>query len=240
MEDITKKLEKTTITDLKDSLEKMPPRLKEGMLKASSKTMKDILKCQSIIRKKYWYLTILKPIIILLTDIYKRDEESYVYKPTLLGDDRKENIESLKVAFKLRQKQMKEGKIAQTLIGNWIGWEDLGEGHSSGLDCRKKDNSIIMEVKNKWNTCNSSSQKTLCDKLSEYKKENPETRCIWAIINSKPGRKKLSEKIIHNGVEIEKVQGIELLNLVFSIGKIDYSEQIINFVRSRLFQSANL
>lgn len=48
-----------------------------------------------------------------------------------------------------------------------------------------------MDVKNKWNTCNSDSKKALFDKLSKYKRENLKTRCIWAIINPKPGCKKL-------------------------------------------------
>ena len=116
-------------------------------------------------------------------------------------------------------------------MGNWYGWEDLGVGHSSGLDCRKKDMSIIMEIKNKWNTCNSGSEKALLDKLSKYKKENPQTRCIWAIVNSKPRCRNLYEKIMHNGVEIEKIQGVELFKLVFSVGNINYSTQIINIVK---------
>ena len=47
----------------------------------------------------------------------------------------------------------------------------------------------------------------------------------------KPGYKKLHEKIIHDSVEIEKIQGIELFKLVFTIGKIDYSSRVINIVK---------
>jgi len=126
---------------------------------------------------------------------------------------------------------MKEGTLAQIVIGNWFGWEDLGKGHSSGLDCRKKDNSTIIELKNKWNTCNSGSRKALLDKLSMYKKKNPSTRCIWGIVNPKHGCKILSETITHDGVEIEKIQGDELFKLVFSIGKINYSSKIINIIK---------
>ena len=67
---------------------------------------------------------------------------------------------------------MKEGEIAQILIGNWYGWEDLKSGHSTGLDCRKLNNSVIMELKNKYNTCNSSSEKILLNKLAKYKERN--------------------------------------------------------------------
>ena len=164
--------------------------------------------------------------------LYQRPNKEFVYEPTVFSNDTKEDIENEKIAFKHRQKKMKEGELAQILIGNWYGWEDLGVGHSSGLDCRKKDNNFILDVKNKWNTCNSGSEKALCDKLSNYKKENPETRCIWAIVNPKPNYTKLCEKISHNGVTIEKIQGDELFKLVFTLGNVNYSTQIINFVKN--------
>ena len=191
-----------------------------------------IIKIQSLIRRRYWFLDYTKNIHTLINKLFQRKNKEYVHEPTLFGDNSKENIKKLEIAFKQKQKQMKEGYLAQILIGNWFGWEDLGQGHSSGLDCRKKDNSVIMDVKNKWNTCNSGSQKALFDKLSKYKKENSKTRCIWAIVNPNPGCKKLYEKIMYDGVEIEKIQGIELFKLVFSFGNINYSTQIINIVKN--------
>jgi hypothetical protein len=189
-----------------------------------------VIRIQSLIRRRRWLMPYIKTIKSHLDKLYQRKNKVYVHEPTLLGDNSKENIKMLEIAFKQKQKQMKEGESAQILIGNWFGWEDLGVGHSSGLDCRKKDNSIIMDVKNKWNTCNSGSQKALFDKLSKYKKENPSTRCVWGIVNPKSGCKKLREKIIHDGVEIEKIQGI--FKLVFTVGNIDYSTQIINIVKN--------
>lgn len=190
-----------------------------------------VILIQSLVRMKYWFTNYIKNITILIHSIYQRKEKEYVHESTIFGNNTEENIKHMEIAFKQRQKHMKEGELAQILIGNWFGWEDLGIGHSSGLDCRKKDNSIIMDVKNKWNTCNSGSQKALFDKLSKYKKENPSTRCIWAIINPKPGSKKLSEKIIHNGVEIEKIQGYDLFKLVFTINNRNYSKNIIPIVK---------
>ncbi len=190
-----------------------------------------IVKIQALFRMKYWYISYIKKISILITNIYNRTNKEYVHESSLFGDDSEENIKQLEIAFKQRQKQMKEGELAQTLIGNWFGWEDLGIGHSSGLDCRKIDNTVIMDVKNKWNTCNSGSQKALFDKLSKFKKLNPSTRCVWGIVNPKPGCKNLSEKFIYDGVEIEKIQGMELFRLVFSIGNINYSKNIINVVK---------
>lgn len=167
--------------------------------------------------------------------LYTKKRKQYVHAPTVFGNNSEENIKNLEVAFKQRQLQMKEGELAQIVIGNWPEWEDLGVGHSSGMDCRKKDNSIILEVKNKWDTVKGSDiKKSLLPTLAAYKKENPQTRCIWAIFNPKPGCKKLHEKIIHDGVEIEKIQGIELFKLVFTINNVDYSSQVISAVQEQL------
>jgi hypothetical protein len=204
----------------------------------NSKNLEKIIKIQSYIRMKQWVIKYMNNNILkLITDLYKRDKKKYVYEPTLFGDNSKENIKSLKISFEQKQKQMKEGMLSQLLIGNWIGWEDLGSGKNpSGLDCRKKDNTIIMEVKNKWNTVKGSDiKKSLYPTLVAYKKENPSTRCIWAIINPKnPKSKKLSEKITHNGVEIEKIQGRDLFKLVFTIGNIDYSEIVLNIIKQHI------
>ena len=91
---------------------------------------------------------------------------------------------------------------------------------------------MIIELKNKYNTCNSGSEKAIKDKLATYKKNNPKTRCIWGIINPKKNNKKLSTKIIHNGFEIEKIQGIDLLKLVFDIDDEIMINKIIKDVKN--------
>ena len=172
-------------------------------------------------------ISCLKNIKEKIIKLLERKKKSFVYEPTIFGED---NVEDLIIAHKVRQKQMKEGEIPQIVIGNWIGWEDLGVGHPSGLDCRKKDNSIIIELKNKYNTCNSGSELSVLNKLAKYKKENPSTRCIFGIVNPKPKCKKLHEIKIHNGVEIEKIQGMELFKLVLKIKNRDCSKMVIDFV----------
>ena len=191
-----------------------------------------IIKIQAYVRMRQWYIPHIKKYIFpLLNKLYKRDKKAYQHETTLFGNTSKESVGRLQIAFEVKQKQMKEGDLSQILIGNWLGWKDLLTGHPSGLDCRKNDNTIIMDVKNKHNTCNSGSEKALLDKLSKYKKGNPDTRCIWGIVNAKPGCKKLHQIIFHEGVEIEKIQGTELFKLVFTIGKFDYSERIIKMVQ---------
>jgi len=177
-----------------------------------------------------------KKLTPLITKIINANCSKYTHECTLLGNNSPENIYNLTIAHNIRQKHMKEGIIAQIMIGNFIDWEDLGIGHPSGLDCRKIDNSIIMEIKNKYNTCNSSSQKTLLDKLSKYKKNNPDTICVWGIINSKPNYKKLQEIIIHNDEKILKIQGSELLKLIFTINDENYSHDIIKFIKNIMYK----
>lgn len=172
----------------------------------------------------------------LIKNILSKPKKKFEYEPTLLGDNSESNIQALTIAHDIRQNQMKEGLIAQTIIGNFPGWEDLGQGHSTGLDCRKLDNSIILDSKNKYNTCNSGSEKSLKEKLYKYKIQNPNTRCIWAIINPESNCKNLSQIINYNGIEIEKIQGKDLLKLIFQFNGIDYSDDIITFVRSIMFK----
>lgn len=172
---------------------------------------------------------------ILIFKILRNTNKKYIHEKTYFGDNSPENIKHLTIAHNIGQKQMKEGNIAQIIIGNFIGWEDLKFDHISGLDCKKKDNSIIIEIKN--NTCNYTSQKDLLDKLSLYKIKNPNTRCIWGIINPQPNCKKLKDIIIYNNVEIEKIQGDELFKLVFNYNNIDYSQEIIDYVKFIISQN---
>lgn len=126
---------------------------------------------------------------------------------------------------------MKEGMIAELMISNFIGWSKL----KSGLDVVKKDNSIVMEIKNNYNTCNSNSEKSVIRKLYHYKKSNKDTRLVLGIINPKSEKLKDTYKIIkYKNTVIEKIQGRKLLKLVFTLDNIDYSYYIINYIKSIL------
>jgi predicted membrane-bound dolichyl-phosphate-mannose-protein mannosyltransferase len=80
-----------------------------------------IIKIQSLIKMRYWYLNYTKNIHTLINNLFQRKTKEYVHEPTLFGDNSKENIKMLEIAFKQRQKQMKEGELAQIVIGNWFG-----------------------------------------------------------------------------------------------------------------------
>lgn len=170
----------------------------------------------------------------LIKKVINAKRKKYQHESTIFGDNSQENIEKLSIAHDIRQKQMKEGIIAQICIGNFYGWTNL-QTNSSGLDCKKNDNSIIMELKNKYNTCNSGSQKAVLDKLALYKQNNPNTLCVWSIVNPKPKSKLTTETISHNGVEIKKIQGTDLFKLVFTYNDHDYSQEVIDYIKTIMY-----
>ena len=174
----------------------------------------------------------------LILDVLNKKVADYKFEYSFLGDDSVETIEREKIAFKERQIKMKHGDIAQIMIGCWIGMEDLGIGHETGLDCRKLDNSMILEIKNKYNTCNSGSTKSVLDKLAKYKMNNPNTECIWGIINPKKLNDNNNKKIIyHNNVEIIKLQGEKLFEKIFILDGYNYTNDIRNIIRKIMYNN---
>jgi len=70
------------------------------------KTNKDkIIKIQSLIRMKYWYLHYIKNINSQINKLYQRKNKEYVHEPTIFGDNSKENIKALEIVFKQKQKK---------------------------------------------------------------------------------------------------------------------------------------
>lgn len=130
-----------------------------------------------------------------------------------------------------RQHQMKIGTIWQMVLGNYKTYIDLGIGHDTGLDIISHKLKIVMELKNRTNTDNASSKKTNFDKLSKFKKNNPDYKCVYGNINDTTEEKTItgSKKcIIHNGVEIEIYTGMKFLSFVLG----GDTEIIINYVKS--------
>ena len=65
----------------------------------------------------------------------------------------------------IRAFSMVWGDFHQQLIGCISTWETLKKGHATGCDNISKDGKCIAEVKNNTNTMNSSSQKSVIEKL---------------------------------------------------------------------------
>lgn len=175
-----------------------------------------------------------------IKNIIFKESKKFEYESTIFGIQNSYYISCLKIAYSVRQLQMKEGLIAQTCMGCFYGWEDLKVGHKSGLDLRKTDGSCVIELKNKYNTCNSASQKTMLDKLANYKKNNPNCMCVWGILNPKNKTSNLKEKLTHNGEEIYKIQGTELLKLIFTHNGSDLSHMVIEHIQNKIQTYVNL
>jgi len=64
------------------------------------------------------------------------------------------------------------GEFHQMLLGKVDGWTDLGEGDETKLDLKKDDNTIFIELKNKFNTINSTSgagtRKNLLEQIKKH------------------------------------------------------------------------
>lgn len=139
--------------------------------------------------------------------------------------------EKKKVFLLERQYQMKIGAIWQIVLGNYKTYIDLGIGHNTGLDIISHKLKIVMELKNRTNTDNASSKKTNFDKLSKFKKNNPDYKCIYGNINDITEDKTIigSEKYVtHNGVEIQIYTGMKLLRFVLE----NDMEIIVDYVKS--------
>lgn len=123
------------------------------------------------------------------------------------------------IILKEKQYQMDVGNIWQQVIGNYDGFIDLKNGHKSGLDILSHEKKIAIELKNRTNTDNNSARKYNYNKLSKFKTENPEYKCIYANINADTEKKTLNgfhKKIKNNDVEIEHYVGYDFLKLIFN------------------------
>ena len=137
------------------------------------------------------------------------------------------------MSLKEKQRQMKVGEIWQEVLGNYNGCINLKIGHETGLDILSNTKKIAVELKNRTNTDNASSKKSNLDKLSNFKKNNPEYVCIYANINADTEKKTLHgsiKKILHNGVEIEHQIGYEFLKFILG----DDTYLIIDFVKNTI------
>jgi len=81
----------------------------------------------------------------------------------------------------------KIGEFHQMLLGGVNGWTYLGKGHSTGMDLKKNDDTIFIELKNKFNTVKGENFPNLFDKLKKVVDENSNTIAYYAYITAKNG-----------------------------------------------------
>lgn len=115
----------------------------------------------------------------------------------------------------LKRIQMSVGEAWQEVIGGMPDWQNLGQGHATGLDICYK-NMLYGEIKNRTNTDNSSSKKENMRKLQLHK-QNTGAKVFYGYIN---GTK--HESYVKDGVEF--YVGDDLLNMVFGSYKVLFKD----------------
>ena len=101
------------------------------------------------------------------------------------------------------------GDMWQEILGTAHGWEDLGIGHETGCDLKNEKDKKIIEVKNKYNTLNSSSRAAVIQKLQTCVKDG--YTCYIGIVNSR--NQKSYNKKLDTG--IYECGGGALFDLIF-------------------------
>ena len=171
-----------------------------------------------------------KNVELIIKKILSRPENDVLTYDVLDTEKSKQNK---LLSLKEKQRQMKIGEIWQEVIGNYKDLINLGIGHETGLDILSNIRKLAIELKNRTNTDNASSKKSNLDKLSKFKKENPEYTCIYANINADTEKKTLqgsNKKFMHNGVEIEHQVGYQFLTFIFG----EKTKEIIEFVKNTI------
>ena len=131
-----------------------------------------------------YYKIITDKITKLFTTNIKKTEE-YSYDILYIENNIRDII--------LRDKQLKIkiGYVWQIVLGNYFEFEDLCRDNSAffGIDIVLHSRKIIVELKNRTNTDNSSSRKANLDKLARCKVKYPEYLCIYGLINDSTQKK---------------------------------------------------
>ena len=125
-----------------------------------------------------------------------------------------ENREAMRQADKTINNRI--GEFHQKLLGGVDGWTDLGTGDETKLDLKKNDNTIFLELKNKFNTVNSDSSKAVWEKLEKNLESYPASTNYLAFLIEKNGTSgekiwKYKTKSISN---IKKIWGYNVYALV--------------------------
>jgi len=108
------------------------------------------------------------------------------------------------------------GDFHQKLLGGVKGWTDLGTGNQLKVDLKKDDETVFIELKNKFNTVNSDSLSKVRDKLEKAVSTRQKSVAYWAYIIEKDGSSGESEwnYLGKNNSKIRKVWGSNVYELV--------------------------
>jgi hypothetical protein len=111
---------------------------------------------------------------------------------------------------------MKIGYFHQKLLGSVKGWKDLKVG--KGLDIVNDDETVYIELKNKWNTTKGENKKDIFYKLKDIVEKNKKATAYYAYINAKDGSSgeprvwKVTKDVSHS--RVKEVWGKEVYHFV--------------------------
>ena len=130
------------------------------------------------------------------------------------------DLEKWKVKERTRQADKttnnRIGDFHQKLLGGVKGWTDLGIGDDTKLDLKNDDNTIFLELKNKFNTTNSDSLSKVREKLVNNLQSYPHAVNYWAFIVHKDGTFGESDWIYRkqNEPKIKKIWGDNIYKMI--------------------------
>lgn len=131
------------------------------------------------------YVKVVKPIYDVLEHRHESSGSDDIFLKTILSSHANMSQESWDIAERQRRYekalQMKLGDLHEELIGAFSDYVNLPIGHETGCDVMSKDCSEVWEIKNRDNTMNSGSAKTVIDKLIAQK--NAGKRAVLVLIN---------------------------------------------------------
>ncbi|MBE6500476.1 MAG: Eco47II family restriction endonuclease [Methanobrevibacter thaueri] len=156
--------------------------------------------------------------------------------PTTILEESKNTIDGFKTIFDVSVNQIsfeewskfeltrqqdktinnKIGEFHQELLGKIDGWVDLGVGDETEIDLKKADNTVFVELKNKYNTMNSSSTKTCREKLEKVIEKYPNATAYWAYVINKDYKSENRVWAYQNRKDerIRRISGDKLYELV--------------------------
>ena len=126
------------------------------------------------------------------------------------------------------------GDFHQKLLGGVSGWTDLGTGDDTKLDLKKDDDTIFLELKNKFNTVNSDSLSKVREKLEKNLENFPDSTNYWAFIVHKNGTSGESDWVHNeeNNQNIRKIWGDNIYTMI--TGQTGSLEKVWNVLPSAI------
>lgn len=118
----------------------------------------------------------------------------------------------------------KIGEFHQELLGYVDGWINLEKGDPTGLDLKNEEETIFIELKNKYNTMNKTSKEGCQMALENVVEKYPNSRGYWAYVISykyksqesiwEYSRKVNDETVKFSNPQVKRISGDKLYEMI--------------------------